>query len=201
VRLTNKTRDEIIEKVLEDKIKPQRVKLEANLRDLAQHAVELFKEQEYLPEVHRWIDSAPTGGLPLISRVRLIVVNTENKKVSDVYHSRLDIRDRWKNFDTYSLSKPVKVLSQDKHQSEFRLDENSLLGKEILAEMQKVNDLNAHEIQLEKTIMSALKACTTHKQIAEHYEDLVQFIPKPEVVAKLPALTNDDISKCLKGVC
>jgi len=187
MRLTNEIRDNAIADILKKKITTQVEKLRLEILAIAQEEA----DKKYKGKIKEWIDSAPRGGLMLVSDFHF-------ELSGEFFYHELLGGGRWgTKKTTFKIKKSIKVLKQDEYDEELLVSEKSKNGKRLKTIRSELNDIDNQKMELGKTIRSALYGCTTRKQLIDNYPDLAAYVPLIEKETKALAVTNNEVKKVL----
>lgn len=185
MRLTNKIREQVIEAIVQETIGPRVKKWKKKANSFGRK----FLLSRMTDEQKEWLAAAPKGaGVPTMSHIGLQV------KVPP-HMPELGMEPYGFGGDLVPLEFPgVQVLWDMRHRIRYERVQDSRWGylQEELATIQHDYDI------LKKTLRDSLWACSTDKQLREHYPTLAKYLPKPEPVKQLPAVTEDRVLEVLE---
>ncbi len=200
MKLNNKLREEVRNKIITQKILAKSRPVVDEIRVLAQQAT----NDIYSHDIKEWMNAKPSDAPDFISRSDFCIYIKEADKInSHIFSSyfRETLVCEGKHFSSYNkfitLKKQVILFKDDAHFPSIILKNKNDINnmKQLMA---KLEEIKQTEISMRQIITQALWSCNTRKQLEEHFPDLVRYLPKPEIKkGRQITLTNSDIKKAL----
>ena len=161
-------------------------KIRKRLGTIAQQTANSF----YPKKIKDWIDAAPAGGLHSTRSINL----ADGEDIFDHTVFSPNARNSWSKL-AVGLLKPVKMLANDQYKNDFQVSAKNAAALKAITE--ELDAIAADREETSKVLASALWACSTRKQLEDHYPDLVPYLPKIEKQTKAIAVTSDVVKKIL----
>ena len=202
-KLTKAIKQEIIDNIVFEKINPRKKKLEADIREQVQQAVNGFFEA-YPDNVKKWLLDAPKGCASTCNATSVVVLGDNDGRDSGctvfaVRHE--DKQGLYQHEERYNLEKSIPILDSDfRRGSRIEINVDSKIGKALMTLKEVKESIEKDELSMTNTINSALNSCNTIVQLKKHYPDLNKYVPLPEPSTKPLAILSDDITKCLNNM-
>ena len=202
-RLTKAIKQEIIDNIVFEKINPRKKKLEADIREQVQQALNGFFEA-YPDNVKKWLLDAPEGCALTCNTTSVVVLGDNNGRdsgctVFEVRHE--DKHGLYQHEKRYNLEKFIPILDRDfSRVSRIQINADSKIGKTLMVLKKIKESIEKDESSMTNTINSALDSCDTIVQLKKYYPDLNKYVPLPEPSTKPLAILNADITKCLNNM-
>ena len=193
MRLTNKFRDAVTEKVVNSIINP---KLET-IREQAHVIGHQVADSLYSKKTKDWMEQAPSEDIFDTRTNFKISYTMKDKSFDSFYHDMLGEVRRWQKGYPINLTNSIKVLPDDS--GTHYLKANAGNTKKLKDIFRSLNKLEKEKDKIQSTINSAVYSCNTVKQLAEKYPDLVEFMPPIEAKSKALVVTADTVRQILKS--
>ena len=199
MRLTNKIRNAILEKIEKEKWLPKVRALRDRLDRIAIKAM----ERKYDKKTREWMAQCPTSGA--FVEVSSIPVRLKDAQF-DWKHDALcpwvehqgyrNKRRRYRERYTPRLGRNYPLLARDMNDRCLVINKSEIIELEMAAD----KALQAWE-RFEEFSRQALWACSTMKQLNERYPSLAAHAPEREQgVANMIAVTDDKIAEAFKAL-
>ena len=202
MRLTKAIKQEIIDNIAFEEINPRKKKLEADIREQVQQAVNGFFEA-YPDNVKKWLLDAPKGCASTCNATSVVVHdNNDNGDEYIAFAVRHQNTERhYQSEKRYTLEKSIPILYSDINKAgTIYIHADSKIGKALMTLKEVKESIEKDELSMTNTINSALNSCNTIAQLKKHYPDLNKYIPLPEPSTKPLAILSADITKCLNNM-
>lgn len=193
MRLTNKFRDAVSEKVVDSIINPKIEVIREKVHAIADKVVDNL----YSKSVKDWMGHAPVEDIFGTKTQFKISYTMNNGSFDSFYHELLEHVGTWQKGYVIPLSNSIKLLPDD--YSNSYLKANKTQTKELKTVFKSLNTLEKEKSKIQATINSAVYSCNTVKQLAEKYPDLVEFMPPIEAKSKALVVTADTVRQILKS--
>jgi len=194
MRLTKTIRNQTLDNLQKQIFQPKRQKL----LDRYEAILQKVADSQYPAKVREWMASMPKeaqGAFKNLDTAHLRIKNSEGRYTTvghEILREGSPVKAYWRG---NRIGRPTPRLFQDYSCNNLDLDKSPAGLKAALKAM---HTLVEQELATRQTVMAALGACNTVKQLQENYPDLLKFLPEPEVVTNLPAVTNDKVTEMLQ---
>ena len=187
MRLTNTTRQGMLNTIVAEKADPRVAKVKKKLETIAQQTADTF----YPKSVKDWIDAAPNGVLAFHNRSSIYLADGK----ACFGHALLGRRNGYRNRNLVTLKKSLKVLAGDQYTDELQVSARN--AKRLAGIKEELDAIEQDRDALHQVITSALWACNTRKQLEANYPALVKYLPKIEKQTKALAVTAGAVAEAL----
>ena len=150
MRLTNEIRSNIIDKVIDEIISPEVIKIKDKVTKIAQHTA----DHRYSKNIQAWVDSAPKGGLDKQYKVELII-SEDDKGRKSLFSHKLFGENKWGNASSsIALKTPIPVLQVDHYRNGLTPSKKHINDLKSISD--KADELLVRKSKIKETLTSAL---------------------------------------------